>query len=72
MKKLIFGLAFLGSLTFSSSNTNAQGMGGDGSGGFECKTESIRCNWYNAETRLICHQNGDGLSCVCGQSTTCS
>lgn len=73
MKKLIFGLAFLGSLAFCSSNTNAQGMGGDGSGtgGFDCKVEIIICNIFTGSSRQVCHQNGTGVSCVCGESTTC-
>ncbi|SEF55865.1 hypothetical protein [Algoriphagus boritolerans] len=33
MKKVLIGLAFLGSLAFSSTNTKAQGMAGDGSVG---------------------------------------
>jgi hypothetical protein len=62
MKKLIFGLAFMGSFAFGSPEVNAQEVGGGGSGGFECKTEVIRCNWYNADTRTICHENGNGIS----------
>ncbi len=71
MKKLLFGLAFFGSFTFGSTEVQAQEVGGGGSGGFECKTETVRCNWWNADTRTICHQNGNGISCICGQSTTC-
>lgn len=70
MKKLIFGLAFLGSLAFSSYNANAQGMGGGGSGG-ECMVEVIICNWIHGTMRQICHQNGNGVTCNCGDSTNC-
>ena len=73
IKSYVFGIAFLGSIGFLSSVSVAQVVGGPGGeGGFECKTESIRCNWYNSDVRLICHQNGDGISCNCGESTTCS
>lgn len=70
MKKLIFGLALIGSFAFGSTEVKSQEMGGDGSG-TECKTEVIRCTWYNADTRTICHENGNGISCNCGESTTC-
>lgn len=71
MKKLIFGLTFIGSFAFGSPEVKAQEVGGGGGGGFECKTEVIRCNWWNADTRTICHENGNGISCICGESTTC-
>jgi len=72
MKKVLFGLAFLGAMAFSGSILFAQGMADPGQGGgFECKIELLKCNWYSSETRQICHQNGDGLSCICGQSTNC-
>ncbi|SFT68601.1 hypothetical protein SAMN04489724_1604 [Algoriphagus locisalis] len=74
MKKLLFGMAFMGAMmcTCVGSFGQASVDPDPGEGGFQCKTESIRCNWYNAVVRLICHQNGDGISCNCGESTTCS
>jgi hypothetical protein len=71
MKKVFFGLAFLGSFLFINCGAMAQESVPGSGEGFECKIELIRCNWYNADTRQVCHQNGDGLSCICGQSTTC-
>ncbi|MDO8965398.1 hypothetical protein [Algoriphagus sp.] len=73
MKKLIFGLAFLGSMAFGTNDVKAQGVGGPGGGigGFECKVEIFICNYFTGSSRQVCHQNGDGVSCLCGESTTC-
>jgi hypothetical protein len=70
IKSFVFGLAFLGSMAFGGFATNAQGMGGEG--GLECKVEVLTCNWFTGSTRQICHQNGTGVTCVCGQSSNCS
>jgi hypothetical protein len=36
-----------------------------------CKVEVIDCPGWNTGDRQVCHQNGTGLTCTCGQSTTC-
>jgi hypothetical protein len=70
MKKLFFGLAFLGSVLLFNGNAKAQ-ESEPGEGGYSCKVEIITCNWFTGTTRQICHQNGAGVDCSCGQSTTC-
>jgi 1,4-dihydroxy-2-naphthoyl-CoA synthase len=34
-----------------------------------CKVEVIDCS--SGGTRQICHKNGEGVSCLCGDSTEC-
>jgi hypothetical protein len=37
--------------------------------GFTCKVEVINCE--GGGTRQICHKNGKGVLCECGDSTLC-
>lgn len=69
MKNLTFGIACLGLFVFGSPELKAQGMASPG--GFECKVEILVCNIFTGTFRQICHQNDNGVSCVCGESTTC-
>ncbi|WP_026956356.1 hypothetical protein [Algoriphagus vanfongensis] len=50
--------------------------------GFKCKVEIIPCRLgpqaggiagaiLTGNSRQVCHQNGTGLDCKCGQSTAC-
>ncbi len=36
-----------------------------------CKVEVIDCPGWGTGDRQVCHQNGTGLTCTCGQSTKC-
>ena len=36
-----------------------------------CKVEVVDCPGLGTGDRQVCHQNGDGLACTCGQSTVC-
>ena len=36
-----------------------------------CKVEVVDCPGWGTGDRQICHQNGSGLTCVCGASTNC-
>jgi hypothetical protein len=38
--------------------------------GARCRVEIISCGWFSG-SRQVCHQNGGGLSCNCGESTVC-
>lgn len=71
MRKFLLTMTIFGSFFFINPELSAQEMGGGGTGGFECKTEVIICNWFWGTTRQICHQNGNGVSCLCGSSTNC-
>ena len=72
MKKVFFGLAFLGSVLMFNQGVMAQAsLPGDGGSQFTCKVEILVCSWWHGTTRQICHQNGTGVECPCGQSTTC-
>ncbi len=76
MRKLFFGLAFLGAMAFSNTSTFGQSLGGIGGaalGAFKCKVEVIPCttSHYGQAYRQICHEHGNGLICICGQSTLC-
>ena len=37
--------------------------------GFTCKVEVINCS--DGDTRQVCHKNGKGVLCECGDSTGC-
>jgi hypothetical protein len=36
-----------------------------------CKVEIFDCPGWGTGNRQVCHQNGNGVSCTCGESTTC-
>jgi hypothetical protein len=38
-------------------------------GSGSCKVEVLSCRMF--KTRQICHINGNGVDCTCGQSTEC-
>lgn len=44
----------------------------DGGGSFECKTEILSCGWFSGKKRTVCHSLGDGVQCLCGDSTECN
>jgi hypothetical protein len=71
IKSFVFGLAFLGSMGIGGISVNAQTLGGSGGGADQCKVELLLCSIWTGSTRQICHLNGDGVDCTCGQSTTC-
>lgn len=73
MNKLLVGIVFfMGAMMFGGLPLDAKAeLPSLPEEGFDCKIEIIRCNWYNADVRQICHQNGDGISCICGESTSC-
>lgn len=73
MKKLILSLALAGAMGFyvNPAMSQASVEPGDGDGGGSCKVELISCNWTGTVKRQVCHENGDGISCSCGASTTC-
>ncbi|WP_146250881.1 hypothetical protein [Algoriphagus aquaeductus] len=70
MKKVFFGLAFLGSVLIFNQGAKAQASL-PGEGGITCKVEVLICNWFTGTTRQVCHQNDSGVECQCGQSTSC-
>ena len=37
-----------------------------------CKTETVDCPGLFTGDRIVCHQNGKGISCNCGESTKCN
>ncbi|UAM98033.1 hypothetical protein K8354_17385 [Polaribacter litorisediminis] len=37
----------------------------------ECTSEQIDCPGWGTGDRTICHVNGNGVGCNCGDSTTC-
>lgn len=71
MRKSILTLAIICSFGILSTPTYSdEFLPGDGSGG-TCKVELINCNWSGTVTRQICHVNGTGITCNCGDSTKC-
>lgn len=77
MKKLLFGLTFLGSMMMTGVSFEAKAAMG-----FKCKVEILPCytsagagglasSILGSKSRQICHENGNGLDCKCGQSTSC-
>ena len=63
MKKLIFGLAFLGAMSLSGVSVNAQGMGGPGGGEDEKRWQQLHCTDGTGGTYEICFYTGDGNTC---------
>ncbi len=39
--------------------------------GESCKVEVLDCPGWGTGNRQICHVNGNGVDCTCGQSTKC-
>ena len=67
----MFVLAFGLLLAFGLQGQFAEIAPGEGGGDkFTCSLEVLSCGWFQG-TRQICHQNGGGADCRCGQSTTC-
>ncbi|MGM0635107.1 MAG: hypothetical protein ACQESK_03505 [Bacteroidota bacterium] len=73
----VFGLALMGGVLLDSQEAEAQekppkeivdpNPGGDDR---ECKIEQISCGWFS-DDRMVCHVNGNDLTCNCGDSTEC-
>ena len=38
---------------------------------FNCRVEVIDCPGWGTGSRQVCHQNGSGVCCSCGESTKC-
>lgn len=74
MKKLklvsvFFSLLMFISFTFVPVSNAAVVDIGDAE--LKCKVEIIDCPGWGTGDRQICHQNGTGLNCTCGESTNC-
>lgn len=55
--------------TFSENDVAIE-LAIEGSGNLDCKVEVVDCV-EGGGTRQICHVNGEGVQCTCGDSTTC-
>ena len=67
MKKHLFPLFAIGILIANVSLLNNPAY----AVGETCKVEVIDCPGIFTGDRQVCHQNGGGLVCNCGTSTTC-
>ena len=55
-------------LNYSGSSATTQNISVS-----DCKTEVFDCGWFDDnDHRTICHTNGNGLSCNCGESSKCN
>jgi len=67
----VFALTLMGGVMLHAQEFSPEpGNGAGGVGVRECNTEIISCGWFSG-SRTVCHVNGNGISCNCGDSTKC-
>ncbi|MGJ3236795.1 hypothetical protein [Marivirga sp.] len=70
LKVLPMVLMLLVASLFGANFAVSQELEGGG-GGESCTTEILDCPRWGTGDRVICHENGGGINCNCGESTEC-